>query len=44
MTNITVADAIEINQPVQRVFHFVTDMNNDALWRSDITSMTAVDG
>ena len=43
MTTITIAGAIEINRPVQRVFDFVTDMTNDALWRSDITSMMAVD-
>ena len=43
MNSITVAGSIDINQPVQRVFDFVADMTNDALWRSDITSMTAVD-
>ena len=42
-TTLTTAGAIEINRPVQRVFDFVTDMTNDTLWRSDITSMIAVD-
>ena len=43
MTTITAAAEIEIDRPVVRVFDFVTDMTNDALWRSDITSMSAVD-
>ena len=43
MTTITAAAEIEIDRPVLRVFDFVTDMTNDALWRSDITSMSAVD-
>jgi len=37
-------NSVMINQPVQRVFEYVTDFTNNAAWQTDILEMEITSG